>query len=257
MLGQPVSMLIPRVVGFKLSGELPEGVHGHRPRAHDHRDAAQARRGRQVRRVLRRRRLARCRWPTAPPSATCRPEFGSTIAVFPSTRRPSSTSSSPAAPRSSSSWSRPTPRSRACGTTRRPSRATPRGSSSTWPTSCRRWPGRSAPRTGSRVTDAKEAFRSSLADYVDDGEPEGGRDKPGVPVAGAARRGRGLQGRRGLRRVLPLQRRARRTPRAATAAAPPTTGTTTRRAARTAVPPTRRGHPRRRRRSSRSTTVRS
>ncbi len=25
MLGQPVSMLIPRVVGFKLSGELPEG----------------------------------------------------------------------------------------------------------------------------------------------------------------------------------------------------------------------------------------
>ena len=26
MLGQPVSMLIPRVVGFKLSGELPEGV---------------------------------------------------------------------------------------------------------------------------------------------------------------------------------------------------------------------------------------
>src|SRR5206468_92262 len=26
MLGQPVSMLIPRVVGFKLSGELPEGA---------------------------------------------------------------------------------------------------------------------------------------------------------------------------------------------------------------------------------------
>src|SRR5690606_35636900 len=25
MLGQPVSMLIPRVVGFKLTGELPEG----------------------------------------------------------------------------------------------------------------------------------------------------------------------------------------------------------------------------------------
>jgi len=25
MLGQPVSMLIPRVVGFKLDGELPEG----------------------------------------------------------------------------------------------------------------------------------------------------------------------------------------------------------------------------------------
>jgi aconitate hydratase len=26
MLGQPVSMLIPRVVGFKLTGEIPAGV---------------------------------------------------------------------------------------------------------------------------------------------------------------------------------------------------------------------------------------
>ncbi len=26
MLGQPVSMLIPRVVGFKLSGEMPDGT---------------------------------------------------------------------------------------------------------------------------------------------------------------------------------------------------------------------------------------
>ena len=26
MLGQPVSMLIPRVVGFKLSGSMPEGA---------------------------------------------------------------------------------------------------------------------------------------------------------------------------------------------------------------------------------------
>ncbi len=57
MLGQPVSMLIPRVVGFKLTGDAARGRHRHRPRAHDHRDAAQARRGRQVRRVLRRRRL--------------------------------------------------------------------------------------------------------------------------------------------------------------------------------------------------------
>ena len=56
MLGQPVSMLIPRVVGFKLHGSLPDGRHRDRPRAHHHPDAAQARRGRQVRRVLRRRR---------------------------------------------------------------------------------------------------------------------------------------------------------------------------------------------------------
>src|SRR5438445_3408050 len=26
MLGQPISMLIPKVVGFKLSGEMPEGA---------------------------------------------------------------------------------------------------------------------------------------------------------------------------------------------------------------------------------------
>ena len=46
------------------------GRHRHRPGADDHRDAAQARRGRQVRRVLRRRASAPCRWPTAPRSAT-------------------------------------------------------------------------------------------------------------------------------------------------------------------------------------------
>ena len=70
MLGQPVSMLIPRVVGFKLTGAMPDGRHRDRPRPDDHRDAAQARRGRQVRRVLRRRAWPRCRWPTGPRSAT-------------------------------------------------------------------------------------------------------------------------------------------------------------------------------------------
>ena len=53
MLGQPVSMLIPQVVGFRLEGELAGGRHRDRPGAHRHRDAARARRGRQVRRVLR------------------------------------------------------------------------------------------------------------------------------------------------------------------------------------------------------------
>jgi aconitate hydratase len=31
------------------------------------------------------------------------------------------------------------------------------------------------------LSEAKEAFRAALADYVDEGEPEGGSDKPGVP----------------------------------------------------------------------------
>ena len=70
MLGQPVSMLIPRVVGFKLTGELPEGSTATDLVLTDHRDAAQARRGRQVRRVLRPRRRRACRWPTGPRSAT-------------------------------------------------------------------------------------------------------------------------------------------------------------------------------------------
>ena len=70
MLGQPVSMLIPRVVGFKLTGERPRRRDRHRRGAHCHRDVAQARRGGQVRRVLRRRVWPRCRWPTAPRWAT-------------------------------------------------------------------------------------------------------------------------------------------------------------------------------------------
>ena len=56
MLGQPVSMLIPRVVGFKLERLAARRRHRDRPGAHHHPDAAQARRGRQVRRVLRLRR---------------------------------------------------------------------------------------------------------------------------------------------------------------------------------------------------------
>ncbi len=53
MLGQPISMLIPPVLGFRLNGRDARRRDRHRPRAHDHRAAAQARRGRQVRRVLR------------------------------------------------------------------------------------------------------------------------------------------------------------------------------------------------------------
>ena len=53
MLGQPISMLIPEVVGFRLTGKLRRRRHRHRPGAHRHPDAAQEGRGRQVRRILR------------------------------------------------------------------------------------------------------------------------------------------------------------------------------------------------------------
>ena len=55
MLGEPVTMLIPDVVGFRLTGELPEGSTATDPRTLGYRATAQAWRSRQIRRVLRRR----------------------------------------------------------------------------------------------------------------------------------------------------------------------------------------------------------
>ena len=52
MLGQPLSMLIPEVIGFKLTGKLKEGVTATDLVLDCHADAAQERRGQQVRRVL-------------------------------------------------------------------------------------------------------------------------------------------------------------------------------------------------------------
>ena len=57
MLGQPVSMLIPEVVGFRIDGQAARGHDRDRSRAHRHADAAQEGRRRQVRRVLRPRPL--------------------------------------------------------------------------------------------------------------------------------------------------------------------------------------------------------
>ena len=53
MLGQPVSMLIPEVVGFRLTGALSEGDHRDRSGADRHADAPRQGRGRALRRVLR------------------------------------------------------------------------------------------------------------------------------------------------------------------------------------------------------------
>ena len=55
MLGEPLSMLVPQVVGFRLARPAARGRDRDRPRAHRDRAAAQDRRRRQVRRVLRRR----------------------------------------------------------------------------------------------------------------------------------------------------------------------------------------------------------
>ena len=63
MLGQPVYFLTPEVVGVHLTGTIARRRHRDRSRAAHHADAARAESGRQVRRVLRRRRgvAAGCR----------------------------------------------------------------------------------------------------------------------------------------------------------------------------------------------------
>ncbi len=55
MLGQPISMLIPEVIGFRVTGKLARRRDRNRPRAHRDADAAQERRSRQIRRILRAR----------------------------------------------------------------------------------------------------------------------------------------------------------------------------------------------------------
>ena len=54
MLGQPLYMLMPEVVGFELRGELPAGHDGNGSGVNRHRSIAQRRSRRQVCRILRR-----------------------------------------------------------------------------------------------------------------------------------------------------------------------------------------------------------
>jgi aconitate hydratase len=81
MLGQPVSMLIPDVVGFKLTGKLSEGITAT--------DLVLT-----VTQMLRKHGVVgnlssftvtawqTCRWPTGQPLPTLSPEFGATCGFF-------------------------------------------------------------------------------------------------------------------------------------------------------------------------------
>ena len=154
------------------------GRDGDRPGADGHADAAQARRGRQVRRVLRRRH--------GPPAAG-RPgdhrQHGAGIRrdlrLLPD--RPGDAAlhgdDGPRRRRASSS-SRPMPRRTACGAARITTRSIRRRWRSTSATSCRRWPGRSGRRTRWRCrTPRRPSPRSS---------PTSAQAAPKeVPVAGA------------------------------------------------------------------------
>jgi len=55
MLGQPISMLLPEVLGFRLPRKNARGLHRNRPGAHGHPNSAQEGSSRQIRRVLRKR----------------------------------------------------------------------------------------------------------------------------------------------------------------------------------------------------------
>jgi aconitate hydratase len=109
MLGQPISMLIPEVVGFELTGADGRRHHRHRPCSEGRRDAARQGRGRQVRGILRRG----ARYPAAGrPRDDC--QHGARIRrdlrLLPDRRRNLRYLRNTGRPTRSSRWSRPTPR---------------------------------------------------------------------------------------------------------------------------------------------------
>ena len=102
MLGQPVSMLVPQVVGFKLTRQAARRRHRHRPRAHRHRRCSARRAWSASSSSSTATASRRCRWPTAPRSPTWPPSTARPAASSRSTPRRSATSSSPAARRDAS-----------------------------------------------------------------------------------------------------------------------------------------------------------
>ena len=149
MLGQPVSMLIPRVVGVRLSGELPDGSTAT--------DLVLT-----ITEALRATGVVGTFVEFYGPGVAAvpvanratignmSPEYGSTCAIFPIDTAPCPTCGSPAAPPARSRWSRPTPRNRDCGTSQATSLPTPRRSSSTSRGLSRRSPARNGRRTAFR-----------------------------------------------------------------------------------------------------------
>ena len=183
---------MPQVVGVRAAGALP-GHHGHRPRPDRHRDAARARRRRQVRRVLR---------PGRAPDAARGPGHdrqhvpGVRLhvrhlpdrrrdAALPALHRPQ--------PSSVDAGGGGTPRSRGCGTSRTDRAALHRALELDLSTSCLAWPARAARRTACRSTDAR---RRSATRWSADAGRRIATTAQERPVVGDARLGRIVPGQR-------------------------------------------------------------
>ena len=179
----------------------PGGRHRHRRRPDDHRAAAQARRGRQVRRVLRRGRRRR---PAGQPGHDRQhePRVRLDLRDLPD-RRGHPRLPAPDRPRrpSRSRWSRPTPRSRGSGTTRprevRYSEYLELDLSTVVPSLA----GPKRPQDRVLLSEAKGSFRTALRDYAgsdDDGAEDrtASTRRPPSPSPPATRRRSTPSGRR-------------------------------------------------------------
>ena len=171
MLGQPVSMLIPRVVGFKLTGERPPGVTAT--------DVVLT-----VTEMLRKHGVvgkfvefygegvAEVPLANRATLGNMSPEFGSTAAIFPIDEVTIDYLQADRPQRGAAGAGRGV-RQRAghVARPRRGSRSTPSTSSWTSATSSRRSPGPKRPQDRIALTDAKTAFRKDIHNYVEENLP--------------------------------------------------------------------------------------
>ena len=162
MLGQPLYMLMPEVVGFELTGQLPPGATATDLVLTVTEMLRKAGRGRQVCRVLRRRASPTMSLADRATIANMAPEYGATMGFFPGRCRNARLSAAHRPHRRAKwNWSSATPRSKGCSapTTRR-SRSTPSTLSLDLGHG-RAVPGRAEATAGSRAAVADEAIVSS------------------------------------------------------------------------------------------------